>query len=444
MKRLLFAVLLILVSIVGCDLNFPFTVRLKPPVQENQPPVAYIDSISPTEATPGQMVSFNGHGTDRDGEVVGYLWRSNLDGDLSSSASFQTSSLSAGSHTISLKVKDDFENWSTEVSSRITVSVGSEPPPPPPPPLVTTPPTIEVFEANPGLISEGETSTLSWVVKNANFVDISPDIVAFPCEGSACDGYAYVTPSVSTTYTLTAHNEFSRTSATVHVAVGLVPAISEFEVTRVTLTSTPSGTYSCPHAITWHAGIFVNREGTVTYEWELGGESYSGYRTIDFERAGGKSITFDSTVRFPGTYWVRLRVSSPNEIWSNPASVDVLCEPDFWIVDVVPLSSEKINISSAGPCVWRIEFRSAITVSGPGTVTYHWEQSDGAVGPTQSLTFPRASSQIVTHTWTVRNPGSYAAWVRPLSPDVSFSIRKKQEHIECSEMSRGGSLPIGR
>ncbi|WP_321429478.1 S-layer protein domain-containing protein [uncultured Methanolobus sp.] len=87
----------------------------------NQKPTAIISSISPNPATEGESISFSGIGTDSDGTVTGYNWRSSLDGWLSSSDSFSTSRLSAGAHTIYFMVQDDSGYWSDEVSASVTV-----------------------------------------------------------------------------------------------------------------------------------------------------------------------------------------------------------------------------------------------------------------------------------------------------------------------------------
>lgn len=83
---------------------------------ENQPPTAYIDSIVPSEVTEGEGVTFTGHGTDPDGSVVAWRWTSSIDGEIGTAASFTTSALSVGTHTISFKVKDNNDAWSEEVT----------------------------------------------------------------------------------------------------------------------------------------------------------------------------------------------------------------------------------------------------------------------------------------------------------------------------------------
>jgi serine protease AprX len=87
----------------------------------NQIPLAHIDSIAPNPADEGEWVSFAGHGND-DGAVVAYNWRSDLDGALSSSASFSIGTMTTGDHVIYFRVQDDDGVWSSEVSSNLRIN----------------------------------------------------------------------------------------------------------------------------------------------------------------------------------------------------------------------------------------------------------------------------------------------------------------------------------
>lgn len=87
----------------------------------NNPPTATIDSISPNPSGEGELVSFSGHGTDTDGTIVAYDWESSIDGHLSSSATFSSSTLSTGTHTILFKVKDDNDAWSSVVTESLEI-----------------------------------------------------------------------------------------------------------------------------------------------------------------------------------------------------------------------------------------------------------------------------------------------------------------------------------
>ena len=93
------------------------------PPKSSIPPTAYIDSIVPNPAQQGETVTFNGHGTDLDGEIMLHKWESNIDGLLSNLESFIRSDLSVGTHNISLKVFDTGANPSGVVSELLTITV---------------------------------------------------------------------------------------------------------------------------------------------------------------------------------------------------------------------------------------------------------------------------------------------------------------------------------
>ena len=57
-------------------------------------------------------VYFNGTGSDSDGTIVGYLWESSIDGELSTEANFSSNNLSLGHHAITFRVQDNDGDWS--------------------------------------------------------------------------------------------------------------------------------------------------------------------------------------------------------------------------------------------------------------------------------------------------------------------------------------------
>jgi hypothetical protein len=201
MKTLLFWFLVVLLlSVVGC---LPLTPSSPAP---NQPPIAHIDSISASQIVPGEPVSFSGHGIDADGQIMAYSWRSTINGEISTSQSFETSSLSAGKHTVWFKVQDDRGDWSNEISVNIAVT-----------PLGNRPPVIEVFEADPSTINMGKQSTLSWRVTGATTVRIDPDIGSVALVGNRA-----FYPARDTVYTLTASNIAGKVTATTEILISEV------------------------------------------------------------------------------------------------------------------------------------------------------------------------------------------------------------------------------
>ena len=208
MKKLLLSAAVILLIATGCV--------LVPAATTKQAPTAYIDSVFPINATYGETVAFIGHGIDPDGTVGAYSWRSSRDGDLSTAANFETSSLSPGSHSIWFKVQDDDGQWSNEVVATVIVV-----------PLVLNQPVVDSFNAAPGHIAPGASSTLSWIVTGAATVSIGPDV-----GNVSLSGNRVVLPARTTTYTLTATNAAGSVTATAQVVVSplAVPTVELYPI----------------------------------------------------------------------------------------------------------------------------------------------------------------------------------------------------------------------
>ena len=97
---------------------------------ENIPPVATIISITPSPAMNNDTVVFVASGSDHNGTIEAYSWRSSIDGILSTgdAPSFERTNLTPGNHTIFLRVQDDRGAWSGEMSTILTVTTPEQPP----------------------------------------------------------------------------------------------------------------------------------------------------------------------------------------------------------------------------------------------------------------------------------------------------------------------------
>ena len=94
-------------------------------------------------------------------------------------------------------------------------SAPQAPPPPPPSPAVApqAQPTVNL-QANPTFIQNGESTTLTWSSTNATSLTLSPGIGNVSAEGTQT-----VSPTDSTTYTLTATGPSGSADASVHISV---------------------------------------------------------------------------------------------------------------------------------------------------------------------------------------------------------------------------------
>jgi len=91
-------------------------------VHVNLRPTASIVDVSPDNLVEGDEVTLTGAGHDIDGAVAGYHWESDIDGDLGDTATVTTSSLSAGTHVVSFKVRDDVGAWSEPATRTVVVT----------------------------------------------------------------------------------------------------------------------------------------------------------------------------------------------------------------------------------------------------------------------------------------------------------------------------------
>ncbi|HEU5219856.1 MAG TPA: sulfatase-like hydrolase/transferase [Gemmatimonadales bacterium] len=107
-------------------------ITIAPPIAPNQPPSAVISSPGAVTSVPqGTVVTFAGSGNDpEDGVLSGgaLVWTSSRDGQIGIGTGFTTSSLSVGTHTITLTA-GDAQNATGTATVSITVSaLGNQPP----------------------------------------------------------------------------------------------------------------------------------------------------------------------------------------------------------------------------------------------------------------------------------------------------------------------------
>jgi peptidoglycan-associated lipoprotein len=101
------------------------------------------------------------------------------------------------------------------------VKTVSAPPSAPPPPAAAQP-TVSL-QASPTAVEKGDAATLSWTSTDATQLTIAPDVGTVPAEGQKA-----VTPSASTTYTITASGPGGSATASARITVATAaPAATE-------------------------------------------------------------------------------------------------------------------------------------------------------------------------------------------------------------------------
>jgi hypothetical protein len=92
--------------------------------------------------------------------------------------------------------------------------------------------------------------------------------------------------------------------------------------------------------------------------------------------------------------------------------------PSFAVTGVTASANPP---SFSGACPTTANFYATITASGPGTVTYRWERSNGTAEPTQSMTFSGAGPQIAGTSWQLGASGTYWERIHVYTPNEMAS-----------------------
>ena len=114
--------------------------------------------------------------------------------------------------------------------------------------------------------------------------------------------------------------------------------------------------------------------------------TYSGY--WDLESSSGSIFGVGSNGG--GSFFVRIRVGNT----AGP-----------FAVTSVGMSVDKSSVTTACPAGHTFKFKAKIQTNTAGSVTYHWQFSDGTVTSDTSLSFDSASTQTVTRNWTLGSGG---------------------------------------
>jgi hypothetical protein len=194
-----------------------------------------------------------------------------------------TYTLTAGSVTKSVTVTVNTTNVKSTVRSTIPTSA----------------PKISSFSASPNAITLGDNITLSWTVTGVRTVSISPNVGTFSSSGSIL-----VIPIATTTYTLSAVNNYGTENTTAAVTVStttdyIAPVISSF-------TATPSS---------------ISAGGTSKLTWDIKGAT-----TIIINQGIGTPASYYSQDVSPAVTTTYM-LTAINSSGTSSATVTVTVEP---------------------------------------------------------------------------------------------------------------------
>jgi PKD repeat protein len=414
----------------------------------NNPPTAAITSITPNPVTQGQSVAFAGTGTDSDGTISAYRWTSSINGVISTSASFNTSLLSAGTHTISFKVQDDDGAWSATVTRSLTVNS-----------------SMVYFVSDNG--SSGTTSTGTWIASGAANPYGTNSIYAY-------SGSTYTwsfKPTVSGNYQvylwwteLSTRNTavpyaIQRNGGTTTVTVNQTTnggkwnsagtfAFTANQTYTAKVTSSSSTYNACADAVAWVLATSSTTptaqitsvspsSATMGQSVEFCGAGFDGDGTIsayewksNINGTIGSSSNFTTSSLSAGIHTISLRVQDNSGNWSPTITQQLVVSTSGNNPPTASITSISPNPESAGQTV---SF-SGMGTDNDGTIAaYNWQSSiDGALSTQSSFTKNNLSAG--THTISFKVQDNTGNW----SPTVTQTLTVGNPSIEVI-IDNGGS-----
>ena len=303
-------------------------------VSAGPPPVINSFSASPAAVAPGTEVQL--------------LWdadhasRFSIPGDYNYiSASFRDAPVTPDATTTYTLIA---HNTYGKDTASVTVKVG-------------TAPVISSLTASPETVAAGGAATLSWSVAGADSLWIDPGV------GTVTGTSAVVTVDTTSTYTLTAQNDFGSATGAVTITVGAPPVIHSFEADDAT----------------------VRAGDVVTLSWDAtGADSLAIDNGVGAVTGTSKGVTVDSTTTYTLTAWSAFGTDTasvtvavlpgqvllpyPNRVEKTSTGLGIL-----WRDGERP----KVDANIASPDTWFMGVWIQLASHTPGTVSY--EVGDVAV-----------------------------------------------------------------
>lgn len=320
----------------------PFVYHVVPP---NLPPTARMSAV-PTSGIAPLSVQFDGAtSSDPETQPLTYVWDFDSDGGVdSTSAAASFLYTRAGQYAAKLTVTDP-----VGASAVATLSVEVAPP------LPTVGATC-----SPAVVLTGESTSLSWLSANADWVLISPSLGIHPAYGSLA-----VTPAYDTTYTLTAVGPGGIAETTAFVHVNTLP--------RPNIAASPASGRA-PLRVTLDGRGSADAEGGIAaWAWDFDADG-----TID-------STASVATTTYPtrGSYATSLTVWDIDGAQASASATVTVTSP--LPSARISLSKSRINEGESAQLTWSTTDAEKTSLEpGFGLVA---PEGTRAVSPAQSTTF---------------------------------------------------------
>lgn len=329
----------------------------------NFQPTATIVSITPNPANEGEEVSFSGYGTDSDGYIVRYEWKSNIQGYLNSSDTFSSSTLDVGVHDISFRVKDNDGVWSQKMYSNLRINQI---------------PMAFIDSISPIPANEGDTITF------AGHGNDDREIVAYNWR-SSIEGFLSDLPSFSRILSFGVHEIYLRVQD--DDAVWSQEVMQTVRVNRIPEAEIDS---ISPNPATEEDTVYFAGHGSddgniIAYEWRS-----------NIDGVLNESASFSSIKLSLGEHVIMFRVLDNDYVWSDYviSHLKIKPVPNAYIDSISPNpanETESVMFQGHGEDVGKI-------------INYSWRSSvDGPISNKNSFSANGLSPGIHTIFFSVEN-----------------------------------------
>ena len=264
-------------------------------------------------------------------------------------------------------------------------------------------PVINYFTASPTSITVGDSSTISWDVDSANTA-ISHGVG----QNLGAIGNESVSPTVTTTYTLTATNAAGSVTEAVTVTVGGAPATGALPVIN-SLTASPTS-------------ITVGDSSTIS--WDVDNAN-----TVSISHGVGQNLGGIDSESVSPTVTTTYTLTATNPTGNATATVTVTVGGTATGLPVINSFTANSTIVPVGSCVklsWKVSNATTVTISGGLGAVGH----DGA----QSVC-PKADT-----TYTLKATNAAASVTETCTVTVVYSQNLKPEPSESGTIFSDGYL----
>ena len=263
-------------------------------------------------------------------------------------------------------------------------------------------PKVIKFEASPGSISSGGAAILAWEVENASSVNIDPGIPVAPSTGAE-----KVTPATTTTYILTASNNFGSTRSTVLLTVGATGGIPQ---TPAPLTPVINSFSAYPSSIT--AG------NTAVLTWSTTNATGARINGADVAANGSQTVNPSSTI----TYTLEATNGSSSVSRSAMVVVTSSVTPppaSGSLPTILSFTASPSSVAAGGSTTltWNTLNATSASIAGFGTVPVSGNLAVNTTG-TGSITFSLTATNSAGSTY-----GSTTITVGSITPPPGTGSR---------------------